>query len=431
MKLAIPINTKKFKNSREAIKWFRKAASQGHAQSQFNLGFLYHTGHGVAQNNKEAIKWFRKAANQGNIEAQYNLGVIFFIDPGPYQNYNEALIWFLKAASQGYAPAQSNLGTMYNTGHGVDQDHNEALRWYRLAANQGYVDAQTNLGVMYVKNQGVSQDYKEAIKWWRKAASQGDPNAQNNLGSLYANGQGVTQSYKEAAKWYRKAAEQGNANAQTSLGLIYYEGHIGQDYKEALKWFRKAAAQEEPNAKIRIGDMYAKGHGVTKNRHRASMWLSQITDAHIKAHPDLITSLAIGWWWNGDLKKACKLHEQGLLINPNNTSLLSNDMELAFVQGDRMRSQKRVDTLLNLLKPEEKGYRIALFYSWLQTPDSGYQTLLESINQYRKSINFGWDFCMTLSNIKTLPEPISSQALLFVDFFSRKITLRALEKALK
>ena len=58
---------------KEAVKWWRKAAEQGDAEAQSNLGEMYYKGEGVPQDYKEAIKWFRKAAEQGHTWAQYNL----------------------------------------------------------------------------------------------------------------------------------------------------------------------------------------------------------------------------------------------------------------------------------------------------------------------------------------------------------------------
>ena len=61
------------KNDNEGVKWYQKAAEQGHANAQNSLGFCYRNGLGVSKNKIEAIKWYRKAAEQGNINAQKNL----------------------------------------------------------------------------------------------------------------------------------------------------------------------------------------------------------------------------------------------------------------------------------------------------------------------------------------------------------------------
>ena len=48
------------------MEWYRKAAEQGQASSQNNLGAMYWNGHRVDQSNSNAGDWFRKAAEQGN-----------------------------------------------------------------------------------------------------------------------------------------------------------------------------------------------------------------------------------------------------------------------------------------------------------------------------------------------------------------------------
>ena len=44
------------RDSAEAAKWYRKAAEQGHANAQNNLGLMYMSGRGVAKDNAEAVK---------------------------------------------------------------------------------------------------------------------------------------------------------------------------------------------------------------------------------------------------------------------------------------------------------------------------------------------------------------------------------------
>ena len=57
----------------EAVKWYRKAAEQGNSRAQYELGYCYIKGKGVAQDRNEAIKWYRKAAAQGNASAELRL----------------------------------------------------------------------------------------------------------------------------------------------------------------------------------------------------------------------------------------------------------------------------------------------------------------------------------------------------------------------
>ena len=57
-------------SDKEAAGSYRKAADQGHAEAQFNLGVMYDEGRGVPQSDKEAAMWYRKAADQGHADAQ-------------------------------------------------------------------------------------------------------------------------------------------------------------------------------------------------------------------------------------------------------------------------------------------------------------------------------------------------------------------------
>ena len=61
----------------KTVKRFRKAAVQGDASAQNNLGLIYHKGRGVERDDAEAVKWFSKAAEQGHATAQFNLGIMY------------------------------------------------------------------------------------------------------------------------------------------------------------------------------------------------------------------------------------------------------------------------------------------------------------------------------------------------------------------
>ena len=57
-----------------AVKWYIRAAEQGHASAQSNLGNMYSDGRGVPQDYQTAVTWYIRAAEQGDDIAQYNLG---------------------------------------------------------------------------------------------------------------------------------------------------------------------------------------------------------------------------------------------------------------------------------------------------------------------------------------------------------------------
>ena len=47
-----------------AVKWYRKAANQGLAYAQFNLGVMYYEGRGVPVNNVRSYMWVSKDATE-------------------------------------------------------------------------------------------------------------------------------------------------------------------------------------------------------------------------------------------------------------------------------------------------------------------------------------------------------------------------------
>jgi TPR repeat protein len=60
-----------------------KAAEQGFAEAQYELGGMYYIGEGgVPEDDEEALKWFRKAAEQGHAEAQYKVGFSYHLEFG-------------------------------------------------------------------------------------------------------------------------------------------------------------------------------------------------------------------------------------------------------------------------------------------------------------------------------------------------------------
>ena len=120
----------------EAAKWYRRAAEQGHASAQFNLGLMYKNGEGVPQDYAKAAKWYRQAAEQGKADAQNNLGLMYHNGEGVPQDYAEAAKWYVRAAEGGDADAQNNLGRMYEFGNGVVRNLVLAHKWFNISVSR-------------------------------------------------------------------------------------------------------------------------------------------------------------------------------------------------------------------------------------------------------------------------------------------------------
>ena len=113
---------------------------------------MYELGEGVPQDYAEAVRWYRKAAEQGYAEAQNNLGLMYDMAQGVPQNYAEAVKWYRKAAEQGNDIGQYNLGFMYANGQGVPQDYVQAHMWFNLAASRSEPGSDRD---MAVKNRDI------------------------------------------------------------------------------------------------------------------------------------------------------------------------------------------------------------------------------------------------------------------------------------
>ena len=55
---------------REASRWYRRAAQQGHGKAQFSLGRMYEQGQGVPQDHVQAHMWLNLASAQASDEDQ-------------------------------------------------------------------------------------------------------------------------------------------------------------------------------------------------------------------------------------------------------------------------------------------------------------------------------------------------------------------------
>ncbi len=91
------------------------------------------------------MTWYLKAAEQGHANAQHNLGFMHAEGQGVARDYGDAMTWYLKAAEQGDAQAQSNIGVMYNEAQGVSRDYVQACMWLKLAAKQDHEEAKDDL----------------------------------------------------------------------------------------------------------------------------------------------------------------------------------------------------------------------------------------------------------------------------------------------
>ncbi|KAG0245069.1 hypothetical protein BGW41_004326 [Actinomortierella wolfii] len=207
----------------QAFQCYLRAAEAGHAGAQYCVGQRWFFGGGGAprQDYSQAAAWFRKAAKQGLASAQAELGFMYRNGIGVEYDTAEALMWYMRAAEKQHPSAQYNVGFMYQNGIGLEQNYQEAIGWYRKAATQGHTEAQITLGMLYSMGIGNAiQDYAQSAVWYRKAAENGSAVGQYHLGWMYEHGRGVSKDLEQAIQWYRRAAALGHITAKDRLANL-------------------------------------------------------------------------------------------------------------------------------------------------------------------------------------------------------------------
>lgn len=144
--------------------FYRDAVDLGSPSAQFTLGQM------CGSDYEQAFAWFQKAADQGHASAQNQLGDCYHEGQGVEQDYRKAAAWYQKAADQGYDVAQYHLGNCYYHGEGVEQDYGKAVAWYRKAVEREFLNpwAACQLGNCYRHGTGVEQDREQAINGIKK-----------------------------------------------------------------------------------------------------------------------------------------------------------------------------------------------------------------------------------------------------------------------
>jgi TPR repeat protein len=259
-----------------ALKWYRKAADEGHVYAMLRLGVTYANGDIVEKDVAEALKWYRKAADEGSVDALYHLGVIYQDNEFGEKDIAQALKWFRKAANKGDEESKASVVRLEAIAKAENIARIEAIAQakanaskkakketssssisqakqlptdindIKALAEQGNQNAQNELGIKYLSGEGVQKNRKTGAYWIEEAAKQGHIEAQNRLGKLYRHGVGVEKNTKTGMNWHRKASDQGYESASYLLGLIYEEGEgdeIKKDLQTAVFWYRKATSQ--------------------------------------------------------------------------------------------------------------------------------------------------------------------------------------------
>lgn len=165
-------------------------AEAGDAEAQYWIGVMYAHGRGYPPVCRQAIRWYERAAAQGHPLATFNVGFMLYhgwgADPSGCRFTSDAARaapWLKKAAEMNVPRAQYLIGHIYETGNGLPRSMDEAFLWIEKAANAGLSEAQFDLGLMYAR----AGNRKDAYTWFFLLAERGYPGARQNADVLAKN----------------------------------------------------------------------------------------------------------------------------------------------------------------------------------------------------------------------------------------------------
>ena len=258
-------------NPEDAAKYFKLAADQGDAESQFRYGMMIHSGDSVEKDLVEAARYFKLAADQGNSGGQYFYGECLKSGDGVEKNEAEAVRYIKMAADQGDAPAQYSYAGCAQLGIGMPRNPLISLEYCRKAAAQGYPPAVELLEGLPGEPSGGGDDSEgfSNMQEMKQAADEGDMKAQYRYGQSLLNGDGVEKDESEGVRYLKMAADQGYAPAQYFYARSAHLG-IGMDSDPliSLRYCRMAADQGFPPAVQQIEAVFGPNRGRNANNQR-------------------------------------------------------------------------------------------------------------------------------------------------------------------
>ena len=126
----------------------------------------------------ESIKWYRKAAELGDAESAGKVAKA--IDKGDTKgSAKEMMDYYLQASTLKQPDVLYRISNLYKTGYKeIQQDNAKSMDYLRQAAELGDPDAMFDLGIRYEKGDGVVSNTQTALQWINKAADAGHDKAQ-------------------------------------------------------------------------------------------------------------------------------------------------------------------------------------------------------------------------------------------------------------
>ena len=210
---------------------FARDGDKGYAIAQFNAGYAYLRGVGVAQNVEKGREYIRMAADQGHIEAM----CVMAMEARTFDLTQSA--FYLRWAARKTEPKAIHMyGLACEQNIGFPEDNE--IDYFRMGTECGYMKPMNNLATR-------CGDIDLANRLWRRAAEMGSEHGAYNLAVSYRLGRGIEQNDVEAARWMKMASDHKYSPAMFDYAIMLRDG-IGceKDEEAAEKLCEEAGKQK-------------------------------------------------------------------------------------------------------------------------------------------------------------------------------------------
>ena len=220
-----------------AFKKYMVLAEKGNSSAQYRIAYMYlkgpsQYGEGPTKDTKLALEWLQKAATQGHLQAQTNLGHMYFYGEGIPVDKKLAKFWYMKSAAQDNNRANSQAYPQDVTTQMEEEikqvalsESNEVKAKLNDAKAKGF-DSISDLTFAFkikatpkdlatLKALGVNTelDYNNAIEKKNKLAYPGDNNKETTIQFLSDDQEG--KKIKLSATAYRIKLDKHSAEAKS------------------------------------------------------------------------------------------------------------------------------------------------------------------------------------------------------------------------
>lgn len=164
------------KKYEQAIPLLWKSAELGNAEAQYNLGYCYEFGVGVAKDEKIATSWYQKSADQNYNDGLYAMMMAYSDGKGVEPNYDKAFEYAMKCAKNDDATCMFNVVTAYKDGIGTPKNKQKMLEWAmklaklknpeNLNLSGRITSARLNLAYMFRDGIDVEKDIFKSYIWF-------------------------------------------------------------------------------------------------------------------------------------------------------------------------------------------------------------------------------------------------------------------------